>query len=60
MDFVLRKIEKETSKVFTWLQNNYLKASSVKSHLLRTSDNIQDINVEGTQLSSSKSDSLQH
>ena len=54
MDLVLSKLEKDTSTVFTWLQNNYLKANSGKSHLLTTSDNVQHINVGGNQLSSSK------
>ena len=54
MDLVLNKLEKDTSTVFTWFQNNYLKANSGKSHLLTTSDNIQHINVWGNQLSSSK------
>ena len=54
MDLVLSKLEKDTSTVFTWLQNNYLKANSGKSHLLTTSDNVQHINVGGNQLSSRK------
>ena len=58
MDLVLSKLEKGTSTVFTWFQNNYLKANSGKSHLLTTSDNIQHINVKGNQLSSSKSKKL--
>ena len=58
MDLVLSKLEKGTSTVFTWFQNNYLKANSGKSHLLTTSDNIQRINVRGNQLSSSKSEEL--
>ena len=58
MDLVLSKLEKYTSTVFTWFQKNYLKANSEKSHLLTTSDNIQHINVEGNQLSSSKSEEL--
>ena len=58
MDLILSKLEKGTSTVFTWFQNNYLKANSGKSHLLTTSDNIQHINVEGNQLSSSKSEEL--
>ena len=33
-----------TSTVFTWFQNNYLKANNGKSHLL-TSENVQHINV---------------
>ena len=47
MDLALIKLEKDTSKVFTWFQNNYLKANSGKSHLLTTSDNIQHIDVGG-------------
>ena len=47
MDLVLSKLEKDTSTVFTWFQNNYLKANSRKSHLLTTSDNIHHINVGG-------------
>ena len=58
MDLVLSKPEKDTSTVFTWFQINYLKANSGKSHLLTTSDNIQHINVDGKQLSSSKSEEL--
>ena len=34
MDLVLSKLEKDASTVFTWFQNNYLKANSEKSHLL--------------------------
>ena len=45
MDLVLSKLEKDTSTVFQWFQNNYLEANSGKSHLLTASDNIQDINV---------------
>ena len=45
MDLVLSKLEKDTSTVFTWFQNNYLKGNIGKSHLLTTSDNIQHINV---------------
>ena len=58
MNLVLSKLEKGTCTVFTWFQNNYLKANSGKSHLLTTSDNIQHINVKGNQLSSSKSEEL--
>ena len=58
MDFLLSKLEKDKSTVFTWFQNNYLKANSLKSHLLSTSDNIQHINVGGSQLSSSKYEKL--
>ena len=47
MDLVLSKLEKDTSTVFTWSQNNYLEADSGKSHLSATSDNIQHINVGG-------------
>ena len=43
MDLVLNKLEKDTSTVFTWFQNNYLKANSRKSHLLTTSDNVHHI-----------------
>ena len=39
-DIVLSKLEKDTSRVFTWFQNNYLKAYSGKSHLLTPCDNI--------------------
>ena len=58
MDLVLSKREKYTSTVFTWFQNNYLNANSRKSHLLTTSNNIQHINAEGNQLSSSKYEEL--
>ena len=58
MDLLLTWLEKDTSTVFTWFQNNYLKANSGKSHLLTTSDNIQHINVGGNQLSSSKYEEL--
>ena len=54
MDLVLSKLEKDTSAVFTWFQNNYLKANSGKSHLLTTSDNVLHINVRENQLSSRK------
>ena len=57
-DLVLNKLEKDTSIVFTWFQNNCLKANSGKSHLLTISDNIQHINVRGNQLSSSKYEEL--
>ena len=40
IDLILNKLEKDTSTVSTWFQNNYLKANSGKSHLLTTSDNI--------------------
>ena len=58
MDLVLSKLEKGTSTVFTWFQNNYLKANSGKSHPLTTSDNIQHINVKGNKFSSSRSEEL--
>ena len=58
MDCVLSKLEKDTSTVFTWFQNNYFKANSGKSHLLTSSDNIQHINVGGNQLSSIKYEEL--
>ena len=47
MDLVLSKLEKDTSTVFTWIQNNYLKTNIGKSHLLTTSDNVWHINVCG-------------
>ena len=34
MDLVLSKLEKDTSAVFTWFQNNYLKANSGKLMLM--------------------------
>ena len=46
MELKLHKLKKDTSKVFTWFQNNYLKTNGGKSHLLTTSDNIQHTNVE--------------
>ena len=58
MDLPLSKLEKDISAVFTWFQNNYLKANSRKSRLLSTSDNVQHINVMGNQLSSSKYEEL--
>ena len=58
MDLVLSKLEKDTSTVFTWFQNNYLKANSGKLHLLTTSNNIQHINVGGNEHSSSKYEEL--
>ena len=33
MDFLLSKLEKDKSTVFTWFQNNYLKANSLKNHI---------------------------
>ena len=47
MDVALSKLERDTSKFFTWFQDNYLKANSGKSYLLTTSDNVQHINVGG-------------
>ena len=58
MEFLLSKLEKDTSAVFMWFWDNYLKANSRKSHLLTTSDYIQHINVGGDQLSSSKYEKL--
>ena len=57
MHLVLRKLEKD-STVFTWFQNNYLKANSRKSHLLRTSDNVLYINVGGNQFNCCKHEEL--
>ena len=54
MDLVLSKLEKDTSAIFTWFQNNYLKPNGRKSHLLTTFDNVLHINVGLNQLSSSK------
>ena len=34
LDLVLNKIEKDVITVFTWLQNNYFKINSGKSHLI--------------------------
>ena len=47
IELVLSKLEKDTSTVFIWFQNNYLKAKSGKSHLLTASDNVQHINIGG-------------
>ena len=58
VDLVLSKLEKDTSTVFTGFQNNYLKVNSGKSHLLTTSDNIQNIYVGGNRLCSSKYEEL--
>ena len=58
MDLELSKLEKDTSTVFTWFQNNYLNANSGKSHLSTTSNNIQHINVGRNQLSISKHEEL--
>ena len=58
IDLVLSKLEKDTSTVFTWFQNNYLKVNSGKSQLFTTSDNIQHINVGGNHLGSSKHEEL--
>ena len=44
--------------VSTWSENNYLKANSVKSHLLTMSDNVLHINDWGNQLSSGKFEEL--
>ena len=57
-DIVLSKLKEETSRVFTWFQNNYLKAYSGKSHLLTIFDNVQHNNVWGNQLSSSTEEEL--
>ena len=45
LDLVLNKIEKDVITVFTWLQNNYFKINSGKSHLIAESANILHINV---------------
>ena len=58
MDLVSSKLEKDVYTVFTWFQNNYLKANGGKPHVLTTSDNFQHINVGGNQLSSSKYEEL--
>ena len=59
MNLVSSKLEKDTSTVFTWFQNNYLRANSGKSHALTTSDNVQHWgNVGENQLSSSKFEEL--
>ena len=58
MDLVFSKLEKDTSTIFTWFQNNFLKANSRKLHLLTTSDNVQHINVVGNQHNSSKYEEL--
>ena len=54
MDLVLSKLERNTSTVFRWFQNSYLKANSRKSHFLTTSENVQHFNVGGNQLNSRK------
>ena len=56
--YLLSNLEKDMSTVFTWFQNNYLKANSVKSHLLITSNNVQHIGVERNQLNSSNYEEL--
>ena len=58
LDLVLNKIEKDVITVFTWLQNNYFKINSGKSHLIAESANIHHINVEENYLSSSKYEEL--
>ena len=58
MGLVLSKLEKDAFTVFTSFQNKYLKANSRKSNLIRRSDNVLHINVEGDQLSSRKYDKL--
>ena len=47
INLVLSKLEKDTSTVFIWFKNNYLKANSGKLHLITKSDYIQYINVGG-------------
>ena len=59
LDLVLNKTEKDVITVFTWLQNNYFKINSGKSHLIAESANILYINVEENYLSSSKYEELQ-
>ena len=54
MDLASSKLGKDAFKVFTQFHKNYLKANSVKFHLLTTSDNVLHITVGGNQLSSSK------
>ena len=58
LDLVLNKTEKDVITVFTWLQNNYFKINSGKSHLIAESANILHINVEENYLSSSKYEEL--
>ena len=58
IDLILSKLEKDTSTVFTWFQNNYLKANNRNSHLLIASDNVQHIIDGCNQLSCSKYEEL--
>ena len=43
MAIVLSKLEKDPTIVFTWFQNNYLKANSKKPHVLTEFDNVLHI-----------------
>ena len=42
----LTKIETGSLKVFEWFRNTYLKANSTKSHVVLTTDNMVQVNVD--------------
>ena len=58
MDLALSKLEKDTSAIFTWFQNNYLKTNSGKLYLLATSGDLLHIYVGRNRLSSIKYEEL--
>ena len=48
-----RKLESESSILFEWFHDNYLKANSGKSHVMLTIDKLK-INVKGSPIGTKK------
>ena len=49
---VVQELEISSSVLFTWLQNNYMKANTEKSHLLLSGSNKLTANIDGNVIES--------
>ena len=51
---VQRKLQSESLILFKWFRDNYLKATSGKSHVMLTTDNKRKINIKDSLISNKK------
>ena len=58
MESVIKSLESGSKLIFTWFENNYMKANSDKSHLLLSTDNVIQANINNDLISNSKSEKL--
>ena len=58
MESVIISLESCSKLIFTWFENNYMKANSDKSHLLLSTDNVIQANINNDLISNSKSEKL--